>query len=216
MRKAGARQTISEDQFAGLLVKLGDEPLQAAARYEALRTRLIFYFRRRCLDFPEDLADEVLDRLARRLAEGAQIDSLPAFAMGIARFVAQEQVSRPFQLQVQEETFFDNIPAESRTESEEEKFAGMEYCLNSLPAADVDLLETYYLGDGGSLIRARKSIAERLKISPEAVRQRVFFIRRRLRECMERRTARVMPKPESTAPGSTKPESNASGSTAHG
>lgn len=201
MRNASVRNTIRDDQFATLLAKLGDDPLDAGARYEALRTRLIFYFRRRGLDFPEDLADEVLDRLARRLADGAQIDSLAAFAMGIARYVAQEQVSRPFQLQVQDETFFDNIPAESRTESEEEKFAGMEHCLNCMAAADVELLETYYLGDGGNLIRARKSIAERLKISPEGVRQRVFFIRKRLRQCMERRIARVVHKSESTAHG---------------
>jgi RNA polymerase sigma factor (sigma-70 family) len=201
MRKSGARWAINQDQFAGLLLKLANEPLEAAARYEALRAKLIFYFRRKSLDFPEDLADEVLDRLARRLAEGTEIDSLAAFAIGIARFVAQEQASRPFQLQVLEETFFDNIPADSHTESEEERFTGMEHCLNCMPAADVELLEAYYLGDGGSLIRARKSMAEALGISPEAVRQRVFFIRRRLRQCMERHAARIMTKPGSTAHG---------------
>jgi DNA-directed RNA polymerase specialized sigma24 family protein len=200
-RKSGARPAISQQQFAGLLLKLGKEPIESGARYEALRTRLIFYFSRKCLDFPEDLADEVLDRLARRLAEGTEIDSLTAFALGIARFVAQEQLSKPFQIQVQAETFFDNIPANSPTESMEETFSGMEYCLNRMTPADVELLERYYLGDGESLIRARKSISETLKISPEAVRQRIFSIRRRLRQCMEHHTARIRTKPESSNHG---------------
>jgi DNA-directed RNA polymerase specialized sigma24 family protein len=200
-RKSGARPGISQEQFAGLLLKLGKEPLESGARYEALRTRLIFYFRRKCLDFPEDLADEVLDRLARRLAEGTEIDSLTAFALGIARFVAQEQASKPFQIQVLEDTFFNNIPADSPTESMEERFSGMEHCLNRMTAADVELLEKYYLGDGESLIRARKSISETLKISPESVRQRIFSIRRRMRQCMERHAARIRTKPESSTRG---------------
>jgi DNA-directed RNA polymerase specialized sigma24 family protein len=200
-RRSGVRPAISQEQFAGLLLKLGREPLESGARYETLRTRLIFYFTRKSLDFPEDLADEVLDRLARRLAEGTEIDSLTGFALGIARFVAQEQASRPFQIQVLEETFFNNIPANSPTESMEERISGMEHCLNRLTTAEVELLERYYLGDGESLIRARKSISETLKILPESVRQRIFSIRRRIRECMERHTARIRTKPESSTHG---------------
>jgi DNA-directed RNA polymerase specialized sigma24 family protein len=67
----------------------------------------------------------------------------------------------------------------------------MERCLACLPAADVELLTRYYVGDGGSLIGARRDIAEKLGVSPAAVRQRVFFLRRRLQKCMEQDAART-------------------------
>jgi len=184
--QSAPRWTITRESFASLLGKLGNNPFESGVRYEALRSRLILYFTRKCMDFPEDLADNVLDRLTRRLSDGTEIASIEAFALGIARHVALEQAGKPFQLQVLEDNFFDNIPAAAPTQSGEEKIAGMERCLKCLAAADAELLESYYLGDGGSLIQARKAIAEKLGVPPAVVRQRVFFIRKRLQKCMER------------------------------
>lgn len=178
---------MTRDSFAALITRLGGSPFESGTRYEALRSRLILYFSRRCLDFPEDLADGVLDRLTRRLAEGTDIQSIEAFALGIARYVAQEQTGKPHQMQEVDETFFENIPAAAATQSEDERIAGMERCLARLPANEVALLRAYYLGEsGGSLIGARKGIAEKLGLGPAAVRQRIFSIRRRLRQCIER------------------------------
>jgi DNA-directed RNA polymerase specialized sigma24 family protein len=204
-QNSGERWKITRENFAGLLRKLGSDsgnPFQAGQRYEALRMRLIFYFTRKCLDFPEDLADEVLDRLTRRVAEGFEIDSLTGFALGIARFVAREQSAKPFQPQLMESTFFDNIPASSVTHSEEEKIASMENCLHRMASADVELLESYYLGSGGRLISARRRLAEALNVPQAAVRQRVFLIRKRLRQCIERQRKRAPGRISSAGPES--------------
>jgi DNA-directed RNA polymerase specialized sigma24 family protein len=186
-RQPGARWIMSRESFATLLLKLGDDPFEAGARYEALRSRLIRYFMRRCLDFPEDLADNVLDRLTRRLAEGSEIDSLEGFALGIARHVAMEQAAKPFQVLDPDGTFFYNISADLPTPDEDEKIARMEQCLKCLAAEDLALLEGYYLSEG-SQISARKAIADDLGTSLGSIRQRIFFIRRKLRQCIERRT----------------------------
>jgi len=186
-RKAATRWTVTRESFERLLLELGSNPGEAGARYEALRRRLIFYFTRRGLDFNEDLADEVLDRLTRRLAEGVAIGSAEAFALGIARHVAQEQFNKSLQTEAASEVFFDNIPAPSATSDMEARIAGMERCLQGLPKADAALLESYYLGNReGNLIRDRRSLAQTLGLAPAVIRQRVFFIRRRLRKCMER------------------------------
>src|SRR5580692_9915969 len=91
--KANARQDgqLTAATFDLLLTKLAPDPTQAGLRYEKLRTRLIAFFLRRMLPAPEDLADETINRLARRLFEGEQVASIEAYALGIARYVLKEQ-----------------------------------------------------------------------------------------------------------------------------
>ena len=180
----GSRQRhITPESFASLLAALGDTP-PGGARYEQLRAKLIFFFSRRLLAFPEDLADEVLDRLAYRLSQHTAIASAEAFALGIARHVAQEQSGRKSQPQNVDHTFFDNVSAPMVTLSNEEEIVRMEHCLKKLPSSEARLLKGYYCAAGNSQIKARKSLAETLGISPIALRQRVFLARQRLRNCM--------------------------------
>ena len=181
--KVSRQRHITPESFASLLAALGDTP-PGGARYEQLRAKLIFFFSRRLLAFPEDLADEVLDRLAYRLSQHTAIASAEAFALGIARHVAQEQSGRKSQPQNVDHTFFDNVSAPMVTLSNEEEIVRMEHCLKKLPSSEARLLKGYYCAAGNSQIKARKSLAETLGISPIALRQRVFLARQRLRNCM--------------------------------
>jgi DNA-directed RNA polymerase specialized sigma24 family protein len=181
--KVSRQRHITRESFALLLAALGDTP-PGGAHYEQLRAKLIFFFSRRLLAFPEDLADEVLDRLAYRLSQHTEIASAEAFALGIARHVAQEQNARKDQVQNVDHTFFDNILAPAVTLSNEEEIVRMEQCLKKLPSSEAHLLGSYYCATGNNQIKARKSLAEALGISPVALRQRVFLARQRLRKCM--------------------------------
>jgi DNA-directed RNA polymerase specialized sigma24 family protein len=181
----GLRQRqITVDNFTALLVALGDTPQERGTQYETLRSKLIFFFSRRSLQFPEDLADEVLDRLAHRISDGIEIASPPAFALGIARHVAQEQSKKISHLQAVDETFWNNVPAHLTTQSEEEEIARMERCLKKLPRAEVRLLRGYYLAATDNPTQIRKNFAEDLGISPNTLRQRVFLALKSLRVCM--------------------------------
>jgi hypothetical protein len=60
----------------------------------------------------------------------------------------------------------------------------MEQCLKKLPSSEGRLLRGYYCATGNNPMKARKSLAETLGISPVALRQRVFLARQRLRKCM--------------------------------
>jgi RNA polymerase sigma factor (sigma-70 family) len=181
--KGSRRRHITPESFASLLVALGDTP-PGGARYEQLRAKLIFFFSRRLLAFPEDLADEVLDRLAYRLSQHTEIASAEAFALGIARHVTQEQSGRKDQTQNVDHTFFDNVSAPTGTLSNEEEIVRMEQCLKKLPSSDARLLRGYYCATGNNQVKERKSLAEKLGVSPIALRQRVFLARQRLRKCM--------------------------------
>jgi DNA-directed RNA polymerase specialized sigma24 family protein len=181
---ASRRHQITAENFAALLASLGDTPQERGQQYETLRSKLIFFFSRRSLQFPEDLADEVLDRLAHRIAEGVEISSVPAFALGIARHVAQEQSAKQPHLQVVDEIFWNNVPAHLTTQSEEEEIDRMEQCLKKLPRAEARLLEGYYLAPEDNPMQARKNLAGDLGISANTLRQRVFLARQSLRACM--------------------------------
>lgn len=174
---------ITPEGFALLLTALGDH-MRDGSQYERLRSKLIFFFSRRLLTTPEDLADEVMDRLIQHLSRGTQIQSTDAFALGIARHVAVEQRSRKSKTQGVDPVFFDNIPAPSVTINDEEELTRMELCLKKLPRPESKLLRGYYLVTGGNLMTTRRKLAETLHVSPTTLRQRVFLARQRLRNCM--------------------------------
>jgi len=167
-----------------LLAALGETAEESGREYERLRSKLILFFSRRLIEFPEDLADESLDRLARRIAEGKEIDSVAAFALGIARHVALEQMGRKNRAQTMEDDFWNNIPAPVATLSEDVEVARMERCLKRLHPEESGLLRSYYLAKEEKPIAARGKLAEGLGISANTLRQRVFLARQRLRDCM--------------------------------
>jgi hypothetical protein len=177
----------NREGLKSLLAALGDSPAAAGQHYEQLRAKLIFFFTRKALDGPEDLTDEVLDRIGRRLSEGLAMVSVDAFALGVARHVAQEQTPIRNRVETVDPIFFHNVPAVSTTSREDERIVYLERCLRRLPSFDSQLLKGYYLSDGGSAIRARRNMAERLGVSPGTLRQKVFLIRRRLLECVTAR-----------------------------
>src|SRR3990170_2001633 len=64
---------LTQEAFDGLLAWLDSDTQAAARKYEQIRRGLIRFFHvRRCVT-PDDLADQVIDRVARRLGEGAEV-----------------------------------------------------------------------------------------------------------------------------------------------
>jgi DNA-directed RNA polymerase specialized sigma24 family protein len=70
------------------------------ARYERLRERLVMLFRCRGCAMPEDLADETIDRVGRRLVEGVVLTrgDIIGYAMGTAEYVAKEARRRDLRI----------------------------------------------------------------------------------------------------------------------
>ena len=73
-----------------LLTRLEASGESGAVGYEILRRRLVGFFRLHFAWRADELADIALERLARRLQEGTEVDHVAAYALGIARHVAME------------------------------------------------------------------------------------------------------------------------------
>ena len=196
-RQAG--RELGAASFHLLLSKLAADPAAAAERYERLRSRLVLFFLRHLLATPEDLADQVIDRLARRLTEGEPIASLEAYALGVARFVLKEQIPVQRRDVSLTDVFFANTFGQNTTQDREERewadrheeqLDAMQACLDRLPRADADLLTSYYLMEREQRIAARRDLAAERGLTPAALRARIFQICRTLRACIDRREPR--------------------------
>jgi DNA-directed RNA polymerase specialized sigma24 family protein len=159
-----------------LLSTLAPDRDAAGARYEQLRRRLIDLFSWEHCDSPDSLADEVLNRLARKVQEGTEIPHLEAFALGIARYVIQEERRKTrnrqaLLRQIQLET---KLPA-----PDPDAWRALEMCLAQLQPERRDLIQRYYVED-------RDALARSLGISPNTLRNRALRIREHLYDCVTR------------------------------
>src|ERR1700735_2144659 len=134
--KASAQHNgqLTAANFKFLLAKLAPDSTQAGVRYEKLRARLIAFFLRRMLPAPEDLADEAINRLARRLFEGEEVASIEAYALGIARYVLKEQTVLTAREAASGNVLLDNVSDPKHTIGDEaldrnRSLDAMEQCL---------------------------------------------------------------------------------------
>jgi DNA-directed RNA polymerase specialized sigma24 family protein len=171
------RWELDREAWEALLSALAADREIAGQMYENLRRRLINLFAWEQCDAPDDLADEVLNRLARRLMEGAAIPHLDRFAFGIARIVIQEQN----RAQKKRDIAARQLQTGAHQAGHEwASLDAMQVCLERLPADRRELIERYYTED-------RAALARTLGISVNALRNRAMRIREELFRCMSGR-----------------------------
>ena len=171
-----------------LLHRLSDEPEVAAREYEAIRRRLITFFSLRRIHLPEAMADETIDRVARRLDEGESVEHVRAYFHGVAQRVALESIKR----QRREWSALERQPslpplvvAEPPAEPTETQVSCLEHCLKCLPRESRALIVRYYQTSALSPREHRKRLAERLGISYTSLKVRAHRIRAQLEKCLQ-------------------------------
>lgn len=180
-------QPLGAEQLEALLRRLGPDRDLAGARYEQLRQRLIAVFScRQCPD-PLELADETLDRAARKLLEIADgfVGSDPArFVYGIAWNVARESFRRPRALPLPER--WEAADPGGSTAEEDRSVEGvcLDRCLEQLEPDERTLVLQYHEGDKRARIQRRSVLARDLGVSPNGLRLRIHRITGRLRGCV--------------------------------
>ncbi len=86
---------LSAAALAKLLARLGPDPDAAADAYVRLQLRLAAFFEQRRFAPADEHAAAVLDRLARKIDEGEQVQNPAAYALGVARLYALELSRKP-------------------------------------------------------------------------------------------------------------------------
>ena len=187
---------LTQDAFARLLARLDPDQELAGQKYETIRHGLITFFECRGGRSPEDLADETINRVARRLMEGKELyASTPsAYFYGVARNVLREHwdapdaASAPLERARLEDLSHDPAHAQEqhlRRRREDQQLECLERCLQGLASTDRDLISSYYHGETTVKIQNRKLLAERLGITVNALKIRALRIREKLEACVE-------------------------------
>jgi DNA-directed RNA polymerase specialized sigma24 family protein len=158
-----------------------------------MRRRLVWYFaRKRCLK-PDELADDTLNRIARRLEEDAPVtDVQPShYCYIVAKFVLLDHLRRPEERQGQsvgDDRDAHDLTVSVHTGSDSKTHEGhlecLDRCLRQLAPADRELVLEYYRGEERTKTRNRQALAERLAVTANALSIRACRIRNRLEGCV--------------------------------
>jgi DNA-directed RNA polymerase specialized sigma24 family protein len=152
-----------------------------------MRRRLVLYFRRKRCIAPDDLADEVLNRVARRLEEqqGQITDATPArYCYIVAKFVFLEHLRQVGNMRTGLAESARTPEPEPPPADESKRLDCLDRCLAQLYAADRELILGYYPADERTRIEGRKTLATRLGLTQNAVSIRACRIREKLVACV--------------------------------
>jgi DNA-directed RNA polymerase specialized sigma24 family protein len=177
-------RSVSREAFDQMLAWLDSDRERAGQKYEEIRCGLIKIFVcQGCID-PEGLADETIDRVIRKVPEIVpNYDGNPAlYFSGVARYILLEYKNRMAQLRLL--PFAPPKQIEEDDENIEREYECLDHCIERLTPANRELILEYYREEKQAMIENRKRLAERMRVTPNALRVRADRIRNNLQKCV--------------------------------
>jgi DNA-directed RNA polymerase specialized sigma24 family protein len=169
---------ITQEDLNRLLSWLAPDRNGAGERYESIRRKLILIFASRRWAFPEEMADDCINRVMKKLPEiEGQYQGPPeAYFYGVAKIIELEwrRKDRPIEIPDME-----GISPET-----EAHLACLDRCLGKLPDASRGVVMEYYQQEKQAKIDHRAALAHRLGIAANALRIRAHRIRQQLEKCV--------------------------------
>jgi RNA polymerase sigma factor (sigma-70 family) len=180
MSPARQLRTLQKTDFDRLLAWLDPNRDRAGELYEKIRWRLIVILAARGCLAAEELADETIDRVARRVPdiEATYVGDKSIYFLGVMNNVHHEYLRRPPMPRL--------IETHDDRQQIEQSHVCLECCLAKLAPHARQIIEQYYVAEKREKINLRKRIAARLGISSSNLRQRALRIRSKLQVCIER------------------------------
>ena len=182
--KPSGYRELTREAFDQLLARLDPDRDAAGRKYDELRRKLAKFFGLWGSTSPDECADESLDRTARRIVEGEDIQNLHGFVLGVARLVQKEMVKKEIKQRSAIESLqrsLQGVPAPDQ----DERLPCYERCLTLLPPDDQNLFARYYQGDGRARAREREDLCRQLGITINVLRVRAFRVRKNLARCVQ-------------------------------
>lgn len=186
MSRGAAGPRLDRESLDSLLAFLDEDRTEAARRYEEIRHRLTRLFAWRGCSQAEELADETMDRVARKLAAGLEVRAADPYRYftGVAHLIFKEMLRREMRERAGREAIRHLPPPAAPPAEDERRLHCLQRCLHSLAPESRELIIGFYQGEQGVRIRHRKSMAARLRITVNALRIRAHRLRAKLEVCV--------------------------------
>jgi DNA-directed RNA polymerase specialized sigma24 family protein len=183
-RAKGTEWVLTGEALARFLSCLDAEPEQAGRKYEVIRRKLVKIFDWRGVRFPEECADETINRVVRKLEYGQSIRDIPTYCQGVARLVVLEALKKAENRQVSLDELHAVSVAPVLPEEDSAQRKCFTRCLGDLPNESRQLILQYYEDERREKINNRQAMADHLGIPLNALRSRVQRIRDKLEQCI--------------------------------
>jgi RNA polymerase sigma factor (sigma-70 family) len=179
MSPAKKLRTLEQADFDRLLSWLDADPEAAGLIYERIRWRLIAILGSRRCHVPEELADETIDRVARRVADIREtyVGDKAIYFLGVMNNVHHEYLKRLPQTRAVEPV--------TDAEAKERIHLCLDRCLEKLSPHARQIIERYYAENKRAKINLRRRIANELGVTASNLRLRALRIREKLQVCID-------------------------------
>jgi DNA-directed RNA polymerase specialized sigma24 family protein len=177
---------ITAEAFEKFLAVLSSDSQEAGMQYEVLRIKCIRYFEWKSSSRPEHLADKTLDRVVQKIDQGTVITNIKAYVAGVARHVWQEEHDPFVSLEENLPSGLAVAPSQADDDDPDPQLICFDRCLEELSPENRKLLLAYFQEQGRDKIDNRIQLAENLGIPLNALRIRVFRIKKTLEGCIEK------------------------------
>ena len=171
--------SATQENFDKLLGWLDPNRDRAGEKYEIIRQRLIKIFACRGCPGAEDLADETINRVTRKVQEiaGTYTGDPALYFYGVAQKVHLEYLRKKPALI--------SFPRIDSSDEVEKEYECLEKCMQQLTPSNRELVLQYYQEEKHSKVDHRKNLAQQLGIPLNALRIRAHRIRTTLQECVQ-------------------------------
>ncbi|MCD9188598.1 MAG: hypothetical protein LUM44_19425 [Pyrinomonadaceae bacterium] len=197
--------TLTAEAFAELLSSFDDDRERASLIYEDIRKRLVRQFRASQSLIPEEQADEVFNRIARKISEENFVldrtNPYPYFHQ-TARYVLLEQQRQNRRrilglddLNVSDEPAYDPVKAIEKAEQKLRTELGLNalrQCRQNLKTQELKVLDEYNAAIGKDKKKLHEELAASLGKSQNALKITINRTRKKLVECAKKKLAIVM------------------------
>ncbi len=177
---------LTEVALDRLLAALSEDRNEAGEKYLLLCKNLLRYFEVRGIARSQSAVDEVINRLAKKLESGEQLENVNTYALGIARLVTLEERRSLEQKTSNELPEVSISPVEEEKSDQGDELSCLNKCLDELKPEKRELIKGYYQGERQEKIENRKKMAEKLGIPQNALRSRAVRLRSRLESCIKK------------------------------
>ena len=180
---------ITQELFDALLEWLSPDRDMAGRKYEEIRKGLVRFFLFRGCDEPDTLADETINRVAKKLSSfnfEKNVQTITYFYSFASNIYLEDVARRKKRVVLDDiERNLAGVTIHPAHRAQDAKLQCLEECLRQRPESERALVIRYYAGEKAEKFEIRKAIASELCLNLGALHTKVHRVRALLRKCIE-------------------------------